>query len=305
MMETTLKPDSGKLRERYRRVMDKVAEAATQYGRPPESIVVVAVTDQASPDQIRQMVELGHVDLGETTVAQLPQRALQLQEFLGRRRFLTRLRPRPEGEGASHGAAGGAQGPSVQVPAAGANPAGANPQVRWHLLGPVPKNKIKPLVSLVRLIHSIDNLRVAEDLHAFAGRLESPGVEAEGAAAERPTRQPVDVLDVLLQVNVLGDPQVSGVVAPAAIHLAEQIDSMVNLRLRGLCINTRPGMKPGELEMTFARGAELYQDLLSEKIGGRSFNILAMGEDHSFEAAVAAGANLVSIGQAIFGGGEA
>ncbi len=63
------------LKQRYEHVLQKIAEAAARRGRKPDSIIVVAVTKHASIDQIRRLIELGHVDFGENRVQNLIQRA--------------------------------------------------------------------------------------------------------------------------------------------------------------------------------------------------------------------------------------
>ena len=54
----------GHLKERYIRVKEQVAEAAIRAGRDPSRVVLVAVTKYAEPDQIRELIQLGHVDFG-------------------------------------------------------------------------------------------------------------------------------------------------------------------------------------------------------------------------------------------------
>ncbi|MBL8761376.1 MAG: hypothetical protein JNL50_08755, partial [Phycisphaerae bacterium] len=72
-VETKLQPDS--LQERYALVKDRVAAAARSAGRAPESVILVAVTKFAEPDQVRTLVEMGHRDFGENRVQHLIQQA--------------------------------------------------------------------------------------------------------------------------------------------------------------------------------------------------------------------------------------
>ncbi|MCC7409058.1 MAG: hypothetical protein IT442_13400 [Phycisphaeraceae bacterium] len=316
-METLSRTESSRLRDRYRRLTEGVAEAAGRGGRRADQVLLVVKTDQASPDQIRQLVEWGQADLAESNIQHLPQRALGLQEFLGRRRFLSRVRGRPVGVGHS---ASGSEGP--QVP----------DQVRWHMLGPMPRNRIRSMASIVRLVHSVDNLRVAEDLHLYAGRLDGGAPAEPGDASESPmtenTSAPTGLFDglseaptpprgrgagrggagepqtfeVLLQINAASDGQDRGVAPPAAIHLAEQIDSMVHLRLRGVCFMPQRTLEGEELDSALARCAEIFGDIQSAKIGGPTFNILAMGDESNLERAVEFGANMVYGGASLFEG---
>ncbi len=247
------------LREAYRRVTDRIARAAEVSGRPAGSVALVAVTKTASPDQIRMLVEWGHADFGENQVQQLSQRVHALEEFLSRKRTLA--------------------GAAAKANSNAGSPA---PQVRWHMIGHLQRNKIRQVVPLVQLIHSVDSLRLAEDLHAF------------GSHCDR-------VIDVLIQVNVSGELGKFGVAAPAVIHLAEQIDSMINLRLRGLMTMAPRVDKPEDARPTFARTAEIFQEVRQAGIGGATFNILSMGMSDDFEVAIQEGANVVRIGRALFG----
>ena len=109
------------------------------------------------------------------------------------------------------------------------------------------------------------------------------------------------MIDILIQINTSGETGKSGVAAPAVINLAEQIDSMVHLRLRGLMTMAPYSDNPEDARPTFARAAEIFGELRSEKIGGSQCNILSMGMSGDFQVAIEEGANLLRIGRALFG----
>jgi pyridoxal phosphate enzyme (YggS family) len=249
-------PSTPTLRDAYRRVLDRVGEAAVRCGRRPQDVITIAVTKNASPDQIRLLVEMGHTDLGESRVQQLQQRAPAIHEWLARRKTLA-----------------GAVTKHTDTAAT---------SVRWHMIGHLQRNKAKPVVPLVQLIHSVDSLRLAEELQALGARLDR-------------------TIDVLLQVNTSGEESKFGVASPAAPHLAEQIDTMVHLRLRGLMTMAPYSDNPEDARPTFARCAEMFHELRNDKRGGDAFTVLSMGMSGDFEVAIAEGANLVRIGRALFG----
>lgn len=236
--------------------MDRVGEAAVRAGRRPENIIVVAVTKTASPDQIRGIVEQGHIDLGENRVQQLIQRVAQLKEFLSRKRTLGRAATTPGHD--------------------------APDDVRWHMVGHLQRNKVKQVLPLVKLIHSIDSLRLAEEIQAVTARADT-------------------AVDILLEINASGEPSKQGVAPAAALHLAEQIDSMVHVRLRGLMTMAPRLENPEDARPTFARTSEIFEDIRTEGIGGNQFNILSMGMTNDFEVAIEQGANVLRIGRAFFG----
>ena len=247
---------TNQLRDAYRKVLDNIGAAAGRAGRRPGDVRLVAVTKTASPDQIRTLVEMGQADLGENRVQHLVQRVAALEEFLSRRRTLGSAATRP--------------------------PADAPPQVRWHMIGQLQRNKVKQVVPLVQLVHSVDSLRLAEELHAYGARIDR-------------------TVDILIQVNISGEASKAGVAAPAVIHLAEQIDSMMNLRMRGLMTMAPYSDNPEDARPIFVRAYELFQEIRSAKVAGKDFNLLSMGMSGDYEVAIEEGANLVRIGRAIFG----
>jgi pyridoxal phosphate enzyme (YggS family) len=244
------------LKDTYAEARQRIADAAGRSGRKPEDVVMVAVTKYASPDQIRQIVELGQADLGESRVQQLTQRVPQLHEWLSRKKTLA---------------------------GAAARPADATPdQVRWHMIGNLQRNKVKQVAPHVDLIHSVDSLRLAEELHNYASRLDL-------------------TIDILVQVNVSGESSKSGVAAPAVVHLIDSIDTMLHLRPRGLMTMAPYCDDPEQTRPVFARTAELFQDVKSAGVGGDHFNVLSMGMSNDFEVAIEEGANVVRLGRALFG----
>jgi pyridoxal phosphate enzyme (YggS family) len=204
-------------------------------------------------DQSRQLIELGHVDLGENRAQHLAQRAAQVDEFLQRHRQLNR-------------------GKARRVPE----------QVRWHMIGHLQRNKVRKLLPTVRLIHSVDSLRLAEEIQSAAGKREEP-------------------VEVLVEVNVVGDRGKYGVAPAAARHLIEQMETMINLRPRGLMCMAPLVEDPQETRPVFEQCRELLEDVRRSGVVSERFDILSMGMSNDFEVAIECGANIVRVGTAIFG----
>jgi pyridoxal phosphate enzyme (YggS family) len=239
------------LAERLREVQDRIAAAAGDAKRDPKEVTLVAVTKTAAPEQIREMIQLGVGDLGESRVQVLAQRAVQMNEFYQRR------------------AAAGDENVAAKL--------------RWHMIGHLQRNKAKAILPLVSLIHSIDSLRLAEELEAQAAKIEK--------------RVPV-----LMQVNASEEPQKYGVAVGAAVHLAEQIDSMPHLQLLGLMTMAPLDANPSQTRHVFARTREIFDEMKWHKIGGTALRHLSMGMSNDFEAAIAEGATMVRVGTLLFGG---
>jgi PLP dependent protein len=238
---------------RLAEVKDRIAAACEKAKRDPVEVTLIAVTKTAAPEQIREIIQLGVADLGESRVQVLTQRASQLNEF--HQRQLAR------------------GGPDSEVPA----------RVRWHMIGHLQRNKIKQVLPIVSLIHSVDSLRLAEEL------------EAQGAKAQKRVA-------VLMQVNASEESQKHGVAVGASVHLAEQIDSMPHLQLIGLMSMAPLADDESKVRHCFARTREIFEEMKWHKIGGQSMKHLSMGMSHDFELAIAEGATMVRVGTALFGG---
>lgn len=247
------------LKQRYEQVMDRVAAACERAGRKTDSVLVVAVTKYASMEAIQSLIDLGHHDLGESRVQQLAERAPSINEFLASKRSLSRSR---------------------------ANDKTTMPQqIRWHMIGHLQRNKVKHVVPVTTLVHSVDSLRLCEELHNYAAKTDQ-------------------VVDMLLQVNSSGETSKFGIAPPAITHIAEQIDAMMHLRLRGLMTMAPKVDDPEDVRPVFRRTRELFEEVKTESFVGKAFNILSMGMTDDFEIAIEEGANIVRVGRAIFGDRE-
>ena len=244
--ETTLK-------ERYEDVRARIAAAAERVERNPDAVMLAVVTKNASIDQVRELIELGHVDFAENRVQTLIQRMGQIDEFLKRHRELR-----------------------------GSKPFNLPDRLRWHMIGHLQRNKVRRLVDMVRLIQSVDSLRLAEEIQMAAARREEP-------------------VEVLIQVDTSGERSKYGIAPAAAGHLVEQIDTMMTLRPRGLMCMAPLTDDPETVRSVFERCRELAEDIRADGLGGDQFDILSMGMSNDFEVAIECGANLVRVGSAIFG----
>lgn len=236
------------LRQRYEDVKSRIAAAARRAGRRPEDVMLVVVSKSGSVEQVRELAQMGQQDFAENRVQQLVQRAAQLEEWRARRAEL----------------------------------GGSPPAIRWHMVGSMQRNKVKKALEIVRLVHSVDSLRLAEEIQVAAARREAP-------------------VDVLVEVNVSGEASKHGVAPGAARHLVAQIDTMVNVRPRGLmCMAPLEG-GPAAARPTFERCRELWEEIRQSGSGGERFDILSMGMSSDYEAAVECGSNLVRVGGAVIG----
>lgn len=236
--------------QRLADIKDRIASAAGRAGRDPDQVFVIAVTKTATASQVRELLAGGHEDFGESRMQHLVRMISQVDEYRQRQREL-------------HDA--------VLVPET----------VRWHFVGHLQRNKVQRILPAVRMIHSVDSLRLAEEIQATHREQDAPA-------------------EVLIQVNITGEKSKYGVAPAAARHLVDQVDTMLGVRVRGLMCMAPQFDDPQEARPVFERAGDLFQDILHSGATDR-FNILSMGMSNDFEIAVECGANLVRIGRALFG----
>jgi PLP dependent protein len=106
---------------------------------------------------------------------------------------------------------------------------------------------------------------------------------------------------VLLQVNCSGEEQKYGCAPAAAVHLAEQIETMVHVQLRGVMTMAAHAEDPEHTRATFARCRELFEEVRDSGVVPARFNILSMGMSGDYEIAIEEGSNMVRVGTALFG----
>ncbi|MGH2777366.1 MAG: YggS family pyridoxal phosphate-dependent enzyme [Actinomycetota bacterium] len=152
-------------------------------------------------------------------------------------------------------------------------------KARWHFIGHLQTNKVRQVVGACELIHSVDRRALAE---AIDRRASTRGL----------------VQDVLIEVNVAGDPNKHGIEPGKAVALAAEVDALAGLRVRGLMTMPPYPEDPEESRPYYKELAALSEQLLEELPQAAE---LSMGMSRDFEIAVEEGATLVRIGTAIFG----
>jgi pyridoxal phosphate enzyme (YggS family) len=234
------------LAENLHQVQERIAAACQRAGRSPDDVRLVAITKTVDLEVIKQLIELGQHDIGESRTHELISRATGFQE-------------QAEDQ------------PSQGKP------------IRWHLVGHLQRNKVRPVIPWASLIHSLDSLRLAEEISAHAQRQQN-------------------TVDVLLQVNASGERSKFGVAVGAVTYLIEQIATLPGLRLRGLMTMAPLASDPEEVRPVFVRLRELHEELGASRLAGPDFNDLSMGMSNDFEVAVEEGATMVRVGTALFEG---
>lgn len=152
-------------------------------------------------------------------------------------------------------------------------------RAHWHFIGHLQTNKVRYVVGASRLVHSVDRYGLAE---AIARRASVLGLEQE----------------ILVEVNVAREAAKDGVEVPRAIELAEEVDAMEGVRVRGLMTMAPFSDDPERSRPYFGELRGLSQRLRQSLPQATE---LSMGMSGDFEVAIEEGATIVRVGTAIFG----
>jgi len=153
---------------------------------------------------------------------------------------------------------------------------------RFHMIGHLQRNKVRPTLKHAGLIHSVDSVRLAEQIQADAKRGQL-------------------CVDILLEVNVAGEESKYGF-APAEIPDAvQQISRFPNTRICGL-MTIAPFVENSEENRPIFRNLQqLSVDIKGKNIDNVSMGVLSMGMTGDFEVAIEEGATMIRVGTGIFG----
>lgn len=154
--------------------------------------------------------------------------------------------------------------------------------IRWHLIGHLQRNKVKYIVDKVFLIHSVDSLRLAEEISREA------------------VKKQVTVF-ILIQVNIAGEDSKFGLATEEIVSVIEQISKLPNIRIKGLMTIAPFVDNPEENRTHFKNMKKLFVDIRSKNIDNVDMEILSMGMTGDYEVAIEEGATMVRVGTGIFG----
>lgn len=217
-------------------VRDRIQSAASQSGRDPQAVRLVAATKGVSIERLREAIGVGLNLAGEN----------RLQEAL----------------------------PKIE--------ALQNTPVRWHFIGRLQRRKVRAVVGVFDVIHSVDSLDLAQEIDKRAG---FAGI-----------RQ-----DILLEVNLGEEPSKGGFYADHLERVLPQMGGLAHVRVKGLMMIPPLATVPGHSRPYFRRLRELAHSLSRQSIGDVSMGELSMGMSDDFVVAIEEGATLVRLGRAIFG----
>lgn len=154
--------------------------------------------------------------------------------------------------------------------------------VRWHYIGQLQRRKVRSIMGLFELIHSVDSVELAEEL-------------------DRRAIQPGAPQDVLLEVNVGGEATKAGFEPEGLLGAMPALAALPHIRIRGLMTVPPLSAEPEASRPHFRHLRRLAQAIAGLNLPRVSMQELSMGMSNDFEVAIEEGATMVRIGTAIFG----
>ncbi len=154
--------------------------------------------------------------------------------------------------------------------------------IRWHMIGHLQRNKVKYIVDKVYLIHSVDSLRLAEEISK--------------EAIKKNVRS-----NILVEVNVADEETKFGTTCTEAKQLVQDIAKLPNICVKGL-MTIAPFVEDAEKNRPiFSKLKKLAVDIMGENIDNITMENLSMGMTGDYAVAVSEGATCVRVGTGIFG----
>lgn len=156
--------------------------------------------------------------------------------------------------------------------------------VHWHLIGHLQSNKVKYIAPFVHLIHSVDSLKLLEEINK------------QGAKNNR-------VIDCLLQVFIATEETKFGLdeTEVRALLGSTELAGMTHVRLCGLMGMASNTANEGQVKLEFTRLKELFNNLSEEVYPHTTMQTLSMGMSSDYALAVSCGSNMIRVGSSIFG----
>jgi pyridoxal phosphate enzyme (YggS family) len=234
--------------ENLHRVREHIARAAELAGRRADEITLVGVTKYVGAREAAEIAAAGCPDLGESRPQGLWKKAEEINT-LG-------------AVGVSH----------------------STPQIRWHLVGHLQRNKVRRTLPLVSLIHSVDSERLMAELNDAC--IEGCGI--------------LSGIDILLEVNTSGEAAKHGLAPEDVARLLDAASRYPRVIVLGLMTMAALDGGPDVAAKNFAALRDLRDRLKPNKPDTVLLNELSMGMSGDFEVAIKEGATIVRIGSALW-----
>ena len=154
--------------------------------------------------------------------------------------------------------------------------------IHWHMIGHLQTNKVKYIAPYVHLIHSVDSLKLAQEINR------------QGEKCNRS-------IPILIEVNIAEEESKFGIKKDETISLVREISKLPHVAIKGL-MTIAPFVDDPEDNRVYFRGIkELSVDIANENIDNVCMDVLSMGMTGDYVVAIEEGATMVRVGTGIFG----
>ncbi len=155
------------------------------------------------------------------------------------------------------------------------------PEVEWHFIGHLQRNKVAKIVNVVKLVHSLDRWSLAKRMDGLAKRRNL-------------------TCDALVQVNVAGESSKFGLSPGEVEDFVREVKGLSGIRIKGLMTIAPYTDNPERVRPVF-RELRLMAEKIKKTVSGVDMDYLSMGMTNDFTVAIEEGANIIRVGTAIFG----
>ena len=243
------------IQDNITKVLQNIESACKRSHRSKEEVLLIAVSKTKPIEMLKEAYEAGIREFGENKVQELCDKEEKVKDF-------KTFHNQPE---------------STEK-----QPDNSTNDIHWHMIGHLQRNKVKYIVDKVTLIHSVDSLRLAEQID----------IEAKKKGI---------LVDILIEINIASEESKFGVKPSEAEELIREISGLSSVRIKGL-MTVAPYTENAEENRTyFKKMHQLYVDIKEKNFDNVDMSILSMGMTNDYEIAVEEGATMVRVGTAIFG----
>lgn len=154
--------------------------------------------------------------------------------------------------------------------------------IKWNMIGHLQTNKVKYIIGKTSLIHSVDSLKLAEEIQKQA-------VKHDVTA------------DILVEVNIANEESKFGISKDETIQMVRDIAKLDHLKIKGLMTIAPFVEDPEDNRLYFREIKQLSVDINNQNIDNVCMDVLSMGMTGDYMVAIEEGATMVRVGTGIFG----
>lgn len=153
--------------------------------------------------------------------------------------------------------------------------------VNWHLIGNLQSNKVKYIVGKVYLIHSLSSIKLLKQI-------------------EKEFEKGREIANVLIQINIGREESKSGILIEELDELIGEVEKCNYVKVKGIMVIIPKGNEESNRKH-FKETKEIFDNLKKKEFKNVKMEILSMGMTHDYITAIEEGANLIRVGEGIFG----